>query len=102
MVAGPQDSASITVLDQFNEQQGNLHHMVVPIAELETLAKAGTGSVTARGPKASITFRTGDHAAHYDFAVVCEDIGESVQTETEVERSDFEALIATLRQPAAI
>ncbi len=102
MVAGPGDAAIVAVMNQFNEQQGNLHHMMVQIAELEALAKAGEGSVTARGPKASITFRTGDHAAHYDFSVVCEDIGEDVTTESEVERSEFEALLATLRQPAAV
>ncbi|HVT11111.1 MAG TPA: hypothetical protein VHE55_02495 [Fimbriimonadaceae bacterium] len=99
MVAGPQDMAYIAVLNQFNEQQGNLHHMTVPVAELEALAKAGAGSVTARGPKASITFRTGDHEAHYDFTVICEDMGEEAHTETEVERSEFEELVATLRQP---
>jgi hypothetical protein len=101
MVAGPQDTAYIAVLNQFNEQQGNLHHMTVEIAELEALAKAGEGSVTARGPKASITFATGDHAAHYDFSVICEDTGEDVHTETEVERSEFEELIATLRPETA-
>lgn len=99
MVAGPEDVASVAVLNQFNEQQGNLHHMLVPIAELEALAKAGEGAVTARSPKASITFQTGDHAAHYDFSVICEDTGEGVHTESEVERSEFEELIATLRQP---
>ena len=102
MVAGPQDMAYIAVLNQFNEQQGNLHHMTVPIAELESLAKAGEGAVTARGPKASITFKTGDHAAHYDFSVICEDTGEGAHTESEVERTDFEALVASLRQPAGI
>jgi hypothetical protein len=101
MVAGPQDEAYVAVLNQFNEQQGNLHHMVIPIAELEALAKAGEGSVTARGPKASITFKTGDHSAHYDFSVICEDAGEDVHTETEVERSEFEELIATLRPQTA-
>jgi len=100
MIAGPQDTAYVAVLNQFNEQQGNLHHMTVPIAELEALAKAGEGSVTASGPKASITFRTGDHAAHYDFTVICDDTGEGAHTETEVERSEFEELVASLKQPA--
>lgn len=103
MVAGPQDTAYIAVLNQFNEQQGNLHHMMVTIAELEALAKAGEGTVKATGPKGTITFKTGDHAAHYDFSVSCEDLGEGVHTETEVERSDFEALVATLRnQPVSV
>jgi hypothetical protein len=102
MVAGPQDMAYVAVLNQFNEPQGNLHHMTVPIAELESLAKAGEGAVTARGPKATLTFKTGDHEAHYDFTVICEDIGEGVHTETEVERSEFEELIATLRSPAEV
>lgn len=102
MVAGPQDVAYVAVLNQFNEPQGNLHHCAVPIAELEALAKAGEGSVVARGPKATMTFQTGDHQAHYEFAVICEDIGEGVHTETEVERSDFEELIATLRAPAGV
>jgi len=102
MVAGPQDIAVVSVLNQFNEPQGNLHHLTVPIADLECLAKAGEGAVTATGPKATLTFRTGDHAAHYDFAVVCEDVGENVRTESEVERSDFEALLATLRHPAGV
>lgn len=103
MVAGPEDQAYVAVLNQFNEPQGNLHHMVVPIAELESLAKAGEGAVTARGPRATLTLRTGDHSAHYDFTVICEDIGEAVRTESEVERSDFEAIVATLRpQPAGV
>lgn len=102
MVAGPQEMAYVAVLNQFNEEQGNLHHMTVPIAELEALAQAGQGSVTARGAKASITFKTGDHAAHYDFSVICDDTGEGAHTETEVERSEFEELVATLRQPAQV
>lgn len=97
MVAGSSETATIAVLDPFNEPQGNLHDMTIPVAELENLAKSGEGSVTAQGPKANITFRTGDHASHYDFAVVCEDVGEGAHTESEVTRSDFEALIATLR-----
>lgn len=102
MVAGPQDMAYIAVLNPYNEPQGNLHHMTVPIAELEALAKAGEGAVTATGPKATLTFKTGDHEAHYEFLVSCDDTGEGVHTETEVERSDFEALIATLRAPASV
>jgi len=102
MVAGPQDTAFVSVLNQFNEPQGNLHHLTVPVAELEALAKAGEGCVTATGPKATLTFKTGDHAGHYEFIVSCEDIGEGAKTESEVERSDFEALLATLRQPAGI
>jgi hypothetical protein len=101
MVAGPEDMANVSVLNAFNEQQGNLHHMVIPIAELEALAKAGEGAVTARGAKASITFKTGDHAAHYDFSVICEDTGEDTHTESEVERSEFEELLATLRPQTA-
>jgi hypothetical protein len=102
MVAGPQDTAYVAVLYQFNEPQGNLHHLAVPIAELEALAKAGGGSVTASGPKATLTFKAGDHEAHFEFLVSCDDTGEGVHTETEVERSDFEELIATLRTPAGV
>jgi hypothetical protein len=102
MIAGPEDQAYLAVLNAFNEPQGNLHHMTVPIAELQALATAGEGSVTATGSKARITIATGDHAAHYDFGIVCEDVGENVRTETEVERSDFEELIATLNTPAGV
>ena len=99
MIAGPDDTAYLAVLNQFNEPQGNLHHMLVPIAEISTLANTGEGSVTAKGENATITISKGDHEAHYDFGVICEDIGEHVRTETEVERSDFEALLATLQVP---
>jgi hypothetical protein len=102
IVAGPDGTAYVAVINQFNEPQGNLHHMTVPIAELETLAAAGEGSVTASAAKGNITFKTGDHAAHYDFVVICEDIGEGAHTETEVERSDFEELVATLGTPAGV
>src|ERR1044072_6819919 len=85
MVAGPDDKAYVAVLNQFNEPQGNLHHMTIPFSEVLALAEAGEGSVTATGPKGTITFATGDHAAHYDFSVACEDLGEGVKTTTEVE-----------------
>lgn len=101
MVAGSENQAYLAVLNQFNEPQGNLHHLAVPLAELEALAKAGEGAVTARGPKATMTIATGDHAAHYDFSVVCEDTGEGVRTETEVERSDFEELLAAVGSPVS-
>jgi hypothetical protein len=102
MVAGPEGMAYVAVLNQFNEPQGNLHHLAVPVADLQALASAGEGEVTATGAKGNLTFRTGDHAGHYEFLVSCEDSGEGVHTETEVERSDFEELLATLGTPAGV
>jgi len=101
ITGGPDGIAQIAVLNAFNEQQGNLHHMSIPITDLETLANSGEGEVTAHSPKASITFKTGDHAAHYDFVVLCDDNGEDSHTETEVERSDFEQLVGSLRETAS-
>ena len=101
MIAGPDDMAYVAVLNQFNEPQGNLHHMTVPVAEMQAMAASGQGSVTARSAKARITFATGHHDQGFDINVQCEDIVEGVVSETEVERFEFEALVKSLGEEAA-
>lgn len=101
MIAGPEETAYVAVLNQFNEPQGNLHHMTVPIRSLDDFVAAGQGSVVAEGPQGRITFSTGQHAQGFDVTVAYEDLGEQSSGDTEIERFEFDALVKSLREPAA-
>lgn len=101
MIAGPEETAYVAVLNQFNEPQGGLHHMTAPIRALDEFVAAGQGSVVAEGAKGRITFSTGQHAQGFDVTVAYEDLDEHTSGDTEIERFEFDALVKSLREPAA-
>ena len=101
MVADGQGNALIAVLNAFNQPIGNMHHLAIPISELDDFTSGRSDKAIARADGAFCEFTMGEDIDHKTYKVDAEEPEKWHKLLDFVIREEFHELIAGLKAPVS-
>jgi hypothetical protein len=93
---GPEGTAELAVLDQFNNPIGNLRNIKTSLKDLKAVTETDTAVVSAQSDKAACMIRVADDPRHEDLEIHYEDRENNKSKTATVTIEDFKELIDKL------